>query len=172
MTTEQTSFFTQFLDFLSLSERLKCEMRHSWLSSARRESVAKHVFQMAMMAIVCHTKLEHPVDLTQCLKLILIHDLAEAITGDLPFTERDGREEEKERAEGEAIKEICGKLPKEICDELLTLWDEYHERQTLESKLVKALDNLEVQIQHNLAPLDTWEPAEYELVYTKDGLPL
>ena len=29
------------------------------------------------------------------------------------------------------------------------------------------LDLLEVQIQHNLADLDTWEEVEYGLVYTK-----
>ena len=30
-----------------------------------------------------------------------------------------------------------------------------------------ALDHLEVQIQHNLADIETWTPIEYDLVYTK-----
>ena len=42
--------------------------------------------------------------------------------------------------------------------------------QTLEAKLAKALDNLEVQIQHNHSDFSSWEEIEYDLVYTKmDG---
>ena len=33
------------LDFLKLTENLKTEMRHSWLSNGRQESVAEHCFQ-------------------------------------------------------------------------------------------------------------------------------
>jgi len=34
-------------------------------------------------------------------------------------------------------------------------------------ELASALDQLEVQIQHNLAGIETWTPIEYDLVYTK-----
>jgi len=36
------------LEFLALSERLKRELRHNWLSDGRRESVAEHSWQMAL----------------------------------------------------------------------------------------------------------------------------
>ena len=54
---------TKILDFLALAERLKTELRHSWLSSGRQESVAEHSFQMALMALLVHPHLAHPVDL-------------------------------------------------------------------------------------------------------------
>jgi putative hydrolases of HD superfamily len=47
------------------------------------------------------------------------------------------------------------------------LWLEFEEGQTPESKFVRALDHLEVQVQHNLADISTWEPVEHALVYTK-----
>jgi putative hydrolase of HD superfamily len=34
------------LDFLTVAERLKTEVRHSWLSNGRRESVAEHTWLM------------------------------------------------------------------------------------------------------------------------------
>ena len=46
------------LDFLALAERLKCELRHSWLSNGRQESVAEHSWQMALMAMLMHRHLE------------------------------------------------------------------------------------------------------------------
>ena len=66
------------LRFLALSERLKCEPRHSWLSDGQQESVAEHCWQMALMALVVHRELREPVDIEKTLKMILTHDLVEA----------------------------------------------------------------------------------------------
>ena len=40
---------------------------------------------------------------------------------------------------------------------------EIDEQKTLESKIFKALDKMEVVLQHNEAPLSTWIPLEYTL---------
>ena len=66
------------LELLKLAERLKFELRHSWLSNGRQESVAEHTWQLALMAFLVHRHLEKPVVLEHVLKLILIHDLVEA----------------------------------------------------------------------------------------------
>jgi putative hydrolase of HD superfamily len=47
------------------------------------------------------------------------------------------------------------------------LWNEFELGDTPEARFARALDHLEVQAQHNLADLATWEPIEYDLVYTK-----
>ncbi len=57
------------LKLLELPERLKFELRHSWLSNGRRESVAEHAWQMALMAMVLHRHLEHQVDLEICVNV-------------------------------------------------------------------------------------------------------
>ncbi|WP_085032782.1 HD domain-containing protein [Ensifer aridi] len=56
------------LEFFALAERLKTELRHSWLSDGRQESVAEHTWLMALMAITLAPTLEHPVDLGHVLK--------------------------------------------------------------------------------------------------------
>lgn len=158
------------LSLLRLAERLKFELRHSWLSSGRQESVAEHTWQMALMALLVHNHLEKPVNLEHTLKMILVHDLVEAEAGDIPFFETGPRQEQKVHREQEAIENIRRMLDAETGREIYDLFQEFEMAETLEAKLAKALDNLEVQIQHNLADFSTWEEIEYDLVYTKmDG---
>lgn len=155
------------LDFLALSERLKRELRHCWLSDGRQESVAEHSWQMALMALLTHRQLEQPVDIGKALKMILTHDLVEAETGDVPFFEQSERRERKAERENAAIETIRTRLDGPIGQELYELWQEYEAKETAEARFASALDQLEVQIQHNLADLSTWTPIEYDLVYTK-----
>ncbi|WP_410218992.1 HD domain-containing protein [Paracoccus sp. (in: a-proteobacteria)] len=72
------------VNVLGLAENLKTEMRHSWLSNGRQESVAEHTWMMSVAAVLMAPHLQHPVDLGQTLKLIALHDIAEAITRDIP----------------------------------------------------------------------------------------
>jgi putative hydrolase of HD superfamily len=157
----------RILDFLALAERLKTELRHSWLSSGRQESVAEHSFQMALMALVVHPHLAQPVDLDRTLRMILIHDLVEAEAGDVPFFDASGRREAKPARERAAIENIRAAVSPPLGQEIYDLWYEFEDRASPEAKLAAALDTLEVQIQHNLAPLDSWTPVEQDLIYTK-----
>jgi putative hydrolases of HD superfamily len=155
------------LDFLALAERLKCELRHSWLSNGRQESVAEHSWQMALMAMLIHRHLEVPVDLGKSLRMILTHDLVEAEVGDVPFFDRSERKAKKAARERAAIELIRTRLGGPVGREIYDLWHEYEAKETTEAKFAGALDHLEVQAQHNLASIRTWTPIEYDLVYTK-----
>jgi putative hydrolase of HD superfamily len=155
------------LDFLALAERLKCELRHSWLSNGRQESVAEHSWQMALMAMLMHRHLEVPVDLGKTLKMILTHDLVEAEVGDVPYFDRSERRAMKAERERGAIELIRTRLGGAVGQEIYDLWYEYEAKETAEAKFAGALDHLEVQAQHNLAEIGTWTPIEYDLVYTK-----
>ena len=152
---------------LRFSERLKCELRHSWLSNGQQESVAEHCWQMALIAIVTYQHLEKPVNIEKALKMIIIHDLIEAETGDIPFFEDSQRQTMKAEREQWAIRSIRAILPETTGKEVYVLWQEFETASTTEAQFVKALDHLEVQWQHNLADLRTWEEIEYDLVYTK-----
>jgi putative hydrolases of HD superfamily len=152
---------------LSLAENLKTEMRHSWLSDGRRESVAEHTWLMSVAAVLMSPHLEHSVDLGQTLKLITLHDIAEAITGDIPYFEESSRKDTKLADEAEAMEKMCSMLPAASGKLLLELWREYEDCETPEAKFARALDKLEVQHQHNLAGLETWTEQELGLVYTK-----
>lgn len=155
------------LQALRLSERLKFELRHSWLSNGRQESVAEHCWQMSFMAMLVHPFLTQKTNLEKSLKMIVVHDLVEALVGDVPFFESGPRKEMKAKREEEAIEKLRLELPAPCGEEVAALWHEFEERKTPEALFVKALDTLEVQLQHNMAAIETWLPVEHELVYTK-----
>lgn len=94
------------------------------------------------------------------IRMCLIHDLGEAFTGDIPTFEKT---EENERTEEQLLREWVAALPKVCRDEMTALYDEMERRESLESRIYKAIDNLEALIQHNFSDLSTWIPREYEL---------
>lgn len=163
----RTSATRTIIDFLGFSERIKRELRHSWLSDGRRESVAEHSWQMALMAILVAPHLSHPVDLLRVLEMIVVHDLTETVIGDIPAFEVSTRQDAKRVREAEAAKRIRDALDADTGRHVYALFLELETGTTSEARLVHALDRLEVQIQHNLAPDDTWEPVEYPMVYTR-----
>lgn len=149
----------QLLDILHIAERLKDTTRHSYTSKGRHESVAEHSWRISLMAYFLSDEFLD-ADMNKVIKMCIIHDLGEAFTGDIPSfdkTENDETNEEK------LLNEWVKSLPKHYSDEMSALYKEMSERQTLEAKIYKALDSLEVIIQHNESDLDTWIPLEYEL---------
>lgn len=158
------------LSLLHLAEKLKFELRHSCTSSGRQESVAEHTWRMALMAILLEPYLDRKIDIGKTLKMIIIHDLVEADAGDVPIPhmvknpELKKAKEEKEKA---AIEKIRAMLNDAVGKEIYSLWNEFESRETYEAKVAFALDKLEVQLQHNEADINTWEPIEYELIYSR-----
>lgn len=109
------------------------------------ESIADHMYRMGVMALI---SADLPgVDRDKCVKMAIVHDIAEAIVGDI--TPSDGiSKAEKSRREREAIEDMCkllggGPRAKEIKD----LWLEYEECSSLEAKVVKDFDKIEMILQ-------------------------
>ena len=153
---------TDLLSILHISEKLKDTTRHSYTSGGRRESVAEHTFRTALTAYF--VKDEFPeADIDMVIKMCLIHDMGEAFTGDIPAFEKTPADEEIEKG---LLLDWVKSLPAPYNSEMLGLYREMEERQTLEAKLFKALDSLEAVIQHNEADLSTWSDNEYELNLT------
>ncbi len=152
----------KFIDFLHILEKQKCNTRHSWTSSGRRESVAEHTCRMTCMAMLLAD--EYPeLDINKVIKMCLIHDWGEAVTGDIPaFNKTDA----DEATEDEAIQYLLSLLPDNTRDELSALFSEMAALESGEAKLYKSLDNLEAVISHNEAPISTWTELEYELNLT------
>jgi len=148
----------KLIEFLNIIEKLKCNTRHSWTSSSRQESVAEHSWRLAVMALL--TADEFPnADISKVVKMCLIHDFGEAITGDIPAFLKTKQDEDTEDL---AIADLLKLLPMDTAVDFAALFSEIAARTTPEAKLFKALDNLEALISHNEAPLDTWLPREYE----------
>lgn len=159
---------TSILKVLTLAERLKFELRHSYTSSGRQESVAEHTWRMSLMAVLIEPLLTQQVDTTRLLKMIIIHDLVEAEAKDVSALDVLRNPElkiAKIERERQAIENLRLALKETNGQEIYDLFYEFEEKETYESKVANALDKLEVQLQHNHADFSTWEEIEYEMSY-------
>ena len=150
------------IDFLRVMERLKDAPRHCWTTGGRRESVAEHSWRVALMAMLMAD--EFPgVDMDKVIRMCLVHDIGEAITGDIPtFLKTDA----DRVVEGREVDALIGGLPAPWPETLGALFDEMDAQQTLEARLYKALDRMEAIQSHNESDPATWLPLEYELNLT------
>ena len=96
----------EFMDFVHILEGLKCRTCHSYTSTLRHESVAEHTFRIAAMALLLEG--EFPgLDMAKVIKMCLVHDWGEAVTGDIPsFLKTDG-DEEREAEEAAAAEDFA-----------------------------------------------------------------
>ena len=156
------------MQVLNLAEKLKFELRHSFTSSGRQESVAEHTWRMALMAVLIEPLLTQKVDMARLLKMVIIHDLVEAEARDVPVTEilrNPSLKAKKMENERKAIEHLMDRLSETNGREIYDLWHEFENRETFEAKVANALDKMEAQLQHNEAGLQTWEDIEYDIAY-------
>ena len=134
------------LAFLRAAERLKTVTRSGWTSTGKAESVAEHTWRLCLMAMVLYGRADD-VDLARLLKMCLIHDLGEAIGGDVPAPAQVAGYPKagQERAD---LLSLVEPLPAADQREILELWDEYEAASSPEAKLAKGLDKLETILQH------------------------
>jgi putative hydrolases of HD superfamily len=152
----------KILAFFKATEKLKTTLRHSWLSDGQRqESVAEHTWMMALLALVLMPHFKVKLDEQKVLTMIIVHDLAEAVTTDLPVWEGQKDKAQKYEAEKAAIAQLFGHLDPETAKNLTAVWEEYEQRQSMEAKFVKIIDTFDVVTQHNAAPLNTWDDNDY-----------
>lgn len=143
----EPSELEQILRFLRATEQLKNTHRNSWTSEGRRESVAEHTWRLCLMAMLLADQYPE-VDFARLVKICIVHDLGEAIGGDIPAVHQTpgaGKAEQERRD----LLQLMEPLPPRLRDEITALWDEYEEARTPEARLAKALDKLETILQHN-----------------------
>jgi putative hydrolases of HD superfamily len=134
------------LTFLRSAERLKTVTRSGWTSTGTRESVAEHTWRLCLMAMLLYGRAEG-VDVGKLLRMCLVHDLGEAIGGDVPAPEQraDAGKADRERND---LLELLAPLPESSRREIVDLWDEYEAAESPEARIAKGLDKLETILQH------------------------
>lgn len=137
---------TGLLDFLRAAEQLKNTTRHCFTSEGRHESVAEHTWRLCLMALVFEKEFPD-VDFAKLIKICLIHDIGEAINGDIPAPLQDGMPDKAE-AERRDLMTLLAPLPADLRAEISALWDEYEAAETPEARLAKGFDKLETILQH------------------------
>jgi len=148
------------LAFLRAAERLKSTTRTGYTSAGQQESVAEHTWRLCLMALVLRPGFPE-IDFAKLVKMCIIHDLGEAVHGDVSAPEQArraaaGATTAKAEQERRDLLELLAPLPAAVRDEITALWDEYEAAQSIEAKLAKGLDKLETIMQHNqgLNPAD------------------
>jgi len=101
------------------------------------ETVAEHSFGTAVLAFTL-ARLSGRADLARTLKLALLHDLAEARTGDLNYMNKRYVEADEDRAVADAAAGLS------FGPELLENWREWRAGETLEAKLAADADQLDM----------------------------
>lgn len=159
------------LTFLSHAGRLKALPRQGWLDRGilAPESVADHLYRTALMAWLLGELAG--LDTTRLLKLVLIHDLPEALAGDAtpyePLVEQgmersaaalrwrelldpaalEHAKHQKDQRETSALIELAALLPRPLSQELGELWADYVERRSPEAQFAAQVDKLEAFLQ-------------------------
>lgn len=135
------------IDFLNIVTKLKDQKRAGWIlrNVKNPESIADHMYRMAVMALLA--KDLPGIDREKCVKMAIVHDIAEAIAGDI--TPSDGvSKEEKRRREQEAMDQLSLALGGGVAaEEMRELWEEYEANSSAEAKLVKDFDKVEMILQ-------------------------
>ena len=135
------------LRFLRAAGMLKRVARSGWVRVGveNPESVADHSYRTALLSMLL-ADLEG-VDCEKALRMALLHDLAESMTGDLTPEEKRSLGGEYHRREMSAMRRILGELPRELAHRYMELWDEYQRGETPEARLVQMADRLEMVLQ-------------------------
>ncbi len=164
---------TDLLAFFRAIENLKRTHRTGWLDrgipASEAESVADHTLLTALIAWTL--ALDDPtLDAGRVLKLAVVHDIAEAVVGDIPPYASDDIPDgsdlealevffavrkqaspeaaaEKHAREQAAAAGLFALLPERPAEEFRMLWEEYESRSTPEARFVKDVDRLEAFLQ-------------------------
>ena len=135
-------------------QRLKGLERTGWMLRGLgrgAESVAAHSYGVAVVSMLLADELTArgvELDVEKVLRIALIHDWAEARVGDMPrtATEYFGADSRRnaERAAFDDMVRDCGERHKILYSELHA---DYEHRETIEARLVKAADLIDLLIQ-------------------------
>jgi putative hydrolase of HD superfamily len=142
------------LPILADLQRLKRLDRTGWVLrglAPGAESVAAHSYGVAFVAMLLADSIRArgvELDVERVLRLALLHDLAEARTGDMPRTmaEYYGAEARR-RAEGLAFADAVRDLGGPLREEYERLHEDYESRRSVEARVVKAADVVDLLAQ-------------------------
>ena len=138
------SSLQNLIRFLEITGILKRTQRTGWVEVGvyQPESVADHTFRTAFLCML-YADMES-LDPLKLLRMALIHDLPEAIIGDLMPSQKTAETKENEET---AIRQIVSLLPKMQRENYLAVWNEYREGKTKEAKAVRQLEKIEMALQ-------------------------
>lgn len=146
MVKSNSADLEKIFDFLHSTANLKNTLRYSACPLVKKESVADHTWRLTLMTFLLADELKLKINKEKAMKISLVHDLGEAIYGDVDYrliATHKVSKKVKEEKEKKGMQEILKTLPKKTANEIYSLWKEYQDQKTEEAKFVKAVDKLE-----------------------------
>ena len=166
----------KIINFMRVLEELCIVKRDLLMYDGSLENDAMHIFKLSFLVMMITPYLKTPVDYTKMLEMALVHDIAESKTGDYTVANQianPGLKKEKQQKEAIAIKEIKKLLPSPLDKKIYQLYQEYEKKETIEAKIVSALDKLEANLQANQykdGDVRYWKSCENGTEYYKMAL--
>lgn len=142
------------INFMLELDKMKNIYRQTYvLHENRKENDAEHSWHLAILAFLLAEYASVPIDVTRVMKMVLVHDVVEIDAGDTYCYDEAGNKTKAEREEKSAQR-IFGLLPDDQKEEFYSLWREFEDNQTNDSKFAAVLDKMQPVI----------------LNYTKNGI--
>ncbi|MBB5220721.1 putative hydrolase of HD superfamily [Amaricoccus macauensis] len=154
----------RYLAFFRATEALKDTLRSGHTRGGRPESTAEHSWRLCLMAFTLADALPG-IDIGRLIERLIIHDLGEAISGDVPAP---AQQDDKTADERRDLLALIAPLPEPTRIRLLARWDEYNAVATPEARLAKGLDRLETVLQHTQGANPPDFDYAFNLAYGRD----
>lgn len=146
---------TSPLSFFHLLERLKTTKRAGWqrFGIGAGESISDHMYRMSILTMTAPASITSKLDIPRCTRMALVHDMAEALVGDITPVDNVAKDE-KSRRESDTMDYICNTLLGNFNgglngQDIQKLWQEYEDSETAESLFVHDIDKIELLLQMN-----------------------
>lgn len=153
--------------FLAETDRLKSVLRASRLcDGSRRENSAEHSWHVALYAMVLADEAGPGVRIDRVIRMLLLHDLVEIDTGDVPIHSAGGTAHgsaDTILAERRAADRLFGLLPADLAADFRALWDEFEAAETPDAIFAKSLDRVQPVLQNLADDGGTW--VDYDVTY-------
>ena len=140
------------LDFIEEIAVLKNLPRTGWRFQGIKdgESVADHCYRVSLLSMILADLLTTRgvrLDAEKVMRMALLHEVAEARIGDVPFPALEYIPEGvKERGEDKAVKSMFEGFGT-VGEKYIEIWEEFEGNTSVEGQLVRAADKLELMIQ-------------------------
>lgn len=129
------------LEFIIEVDKLKNVLRQCRPTGTDRyENSAEHSWHACLSALMLKDYANEKIDINHVIRMLLIHDLGEIDAGDTIVYKSDLPELKAVEAAG--VRRVLSYLPESVRDEYLSLWQEFEEGETADSRYARAIDRV------------------------------
>jgi len=144
------------LEFALEINKGKNIFRQTHVDSERCENDAEHSWHIAVMIYLLREYANEEFDLAKAMIMALIHDVVEIDAGDTYAYDSNALATQSER-EQLAAERIFGLLPDDQKNEMISLFNEFEECKTPESRIARVMDNLQPMMLNDKNNGDDWK---------------